>query len=142
MLRLLVIIGFVVFGYQWWKTHEVTTIRHHSSNAEASPNGFQSVAMPAGAKDNEVLIFAALNCPHEEAQRADALADRLTRMGIPNRRSSSFSIHIAEPTEEQNAAAKRTADVANGTIPAVFINGMGKSNPTFEEVVAEYQRTK
>jgi hypothetical protein len=26
--------------------------------------------------------------------------------------------------------------------PAVYINGMGQSNPTADEVVAEYRRTK
>jgi hypothetical protein len=36
---------------------------------------------------------------------------------------------------------ERAVDVLKGEIPAVFINGMGKSNPTAEEVAAEYQRT-
>jgi len=36
---------------------------------------------------------------------------------------------------------KRTQAVLAGEIPAVFINGMGKSNPTADEAAAEYQRT-
>jgi hypothetical protein len=141
MLRILVLAGFVLFGYQWWKTHEVSG-HGRSQAAEASPNGFQPVAMPSGAKENTVLVFAPLNCPHEDSQRANALAESLVRMGIPAVRSSSFSINVNNPTEEQNALLKRTAAIASSGIPVVFINGMGKSRPTLDEVVAEYARTK
>jgi hypothetical protein len=142
MLRFLVVVGCLIFAFQYWKTHKVSTTRHHTSVAQASPSGFQPVLMPDGAKDNVVLIFAALNCPHEEAQRADALAENLTRRGIPNRRTSSYSLKLGEKTDELQDAVKRTMEVMNGTIPAVFINGMAKSNPTLDEVVAEYERTK
>lgn len=33
------------------------------------------------------------------------------------------------------------AAIMEGEIPAVLINGMGKANPTAEEVAAEYERT-
>lgn len=141
MLRFFVVVGCLIFAFQFWKKHDVPW-RSYTNVSQESPGGFQPVLMPDGAKDNEVLIFAAVNCPHEEAQRADALAEDLTRKGIPNRRSSSFSLNLKEPTAELQAAVKRTTDVMNGTIPAVFINGMAKANPTLDEVVAEYERTK
>ena len=40
------------------------------------------------------------------------------------------------------AAFKRTSVVMEGEIPAVMMNGMGKSNPTLDEVLAEYERTR
>ncbi len=141
MLRFFVVVGCLIFAFQYWKKHDVPA-RSHTNVSQESPNGFQSVLMPDGAKDNVVLIFAAINCPHEEAKRADALAESLTRKGISNRMSSSFHLNLTEPTAELQAAVKRTTEVMNGAIPAVFINGMAKSNPTLDEVVAEYDRTK
>ena len=141
MLKLLVLVCGLLFSFHWWQTHDIAKHRH-ANIAQESPNGFTPVAMPDDAKDNTVLVFAPVNCPSKEAQRADALADGLTRQGIPNRRSSHFSLNFNQPTDEQQAAIKRTTAVLNGSIPAVFINGMAKSNPTLDEVVAEYRRTR
>ncbi len=41
------------------------------------------------------------------------------------------------PSAEQQAQLQRTVAVLNGGIPAVFFNGMGKANPTLDEVVAQ-----
>lgn len=98
--------------------------------------------MPDGAKANTVLILAPVDCPSDAAQRADALSEELARLGIPNIRSSSYSSNITDPTEEQKAGVERAVSVLNGEIPAVFINGMAKANPTVEEVAFEYERTR
>ena len=34
-----------------------------------------------------------------------------------------------------------SAAIMEGEIPAVLINGMGRANPTAEQVAAEYERT-
>jgi hypothetical protein len=96
--------------------------------------------MPDGARPNTVIILAPENCPSEAAQRADSLASRLTEAGISNIRSSSYSTNIADPTKDQQAAVERAVKVLNGEVPAVFVNGMAKANPSFDDVVSEYRR--
>ncbi len=138
ILKILILIGVLGFAVHMWKNHEA----RRSLAAHTSPNGFIGVVMPAGVPGNSVVILAPVNCPSDAAQRADALAARLSDLGIPNVRGSSYSVNIDNPTREQDAAMKRAVSVLEGEIPAVFLNGMGKSNPTVEEVVAEYERTQ
>lgn len=140
MARLLFIAGLIGFAVFMWNRHNASAVA--AQFAQDSPNGFISVIMPDGAAANSVVILAPVNCPSDGAQRADALASQLTGMGIPNVRSSSYTTNITDPSEEQRAAADRAVSVLNGQVPAVFINGMAKSNPTAEEVAAEYERTK
>ncbi|WP_242100256.1 hypothetical protein [Stutzerimonas stutzeri] len=95
------------------------------------------MAMPGGARSGVVMVFAPVNCPSDAARRADELAAGLTRMGIAVQRSSHFSTETTNPSAEQQAQLQRTVAVLNGGIPAVFFNGMGKANPTLDEVVAQ-----
>lgn len=136
--KFMIVIGLVGYGYHWWngKSAAETDARLNS------PVGFVSAVMPDGVRPNTVIILAPQNCPSDEAQRADTLASRLTRAGIPNTRSSSYEANIADPTKEQQAAVQRAVNVINGEVPAVFVNGMAKANPSFDEVVSEYRRTR
>ena len=140
-MKLILVLGAIYFGYQWWTGHDVLTTFSPRAAVTASPNGFLPVAMPDGAMANTVIILAPLNCPSDAAVRADELSRRLTRMGIKNVRSNSYNARVDNATPEQRDALKRATDVLNGGIPAVFINGMGKANPTAEEVAGEYKRT-
>ena len=140
-IRLILVLGAVYFGYRWWTGHDVLATFSTETVVAESPNGFLPVAMPDGAMANTVIILAPLNCPSDAAVRADELSRRLTRMGIKNVRSNSYNARVDNATPEQRAALKRATDVLNGVIPAVFINGMGKANPTAEEVAGEYRRT-
>ena len=144
--RLLVVLVIAVGGYHTWqKIQGRAPMSDSFKNAEVatySPSGFSSVAMPNGAEKNVVLIFAPLNCPSDAAQRAESLAADLDRHGIPNRRSGSFALDVENPDATMQAAVQRTTAVLNGAIPAVFINGMAKANPTTAEVVEEYTRTR
>jgi len=136
--RTLIVIAVLGFTVHWWKNHEAQS----AIVVEKSPNGFQSIIMPNGTRPDFVVILAPIHCTSDAAQRADALSERLTELGIPNVRSSSYSSNIKNPTEEQKAAMKRSIAVLNGEIPAVFLHGMGKANPTAQEVVDEYWETK
>jgi len=138
LLKLLLVLGLLGMGYQWWSAHK----RFNSVSAQPSPNGFIHAAMFDGAKRNTAVIYAPINCPSEVGQRADALEAELTRMGVPNVRSDSYSLNVPDPTPEENANIQRAVTLLNGQIPVVFVNGMGKSNPTAEEVRSEYERTK
>ena len=143
-MRILQFIALAVIGglaVQMWRGHGHPAATFGTAGAEASPNGFVATTMPEGSSADTVLILAPVHCPSKAAQRADALARKLTDMGIPNKRGNSFSLHVPNPTAEQISAMKRTEAVLGGEIPAVFINGMGKSNPTADEIAAEYERT-
>jgi len=141
MMRLakwLMLLGAVAFGWNAWRDHA----RDAELAALTSPTGFVPVIMPDGAAPNTVIVFAPLNCPKESAQRAEALAQRLVREGIPMQRSASYSVQIADVTAEQRSAMQRTDTVMRGEIPVVLVNGMGKANPSAEDVIAEYRRTR
>lgn len=138
LLRLVIVVAGLWYGYQWWQERQLA----EQTKLLTSANGFVPTAMSSSAKRNVVQILAPVNCPSEAAQRADALAAKLTQMGVPNERSSNYSLNINDPTAEQRAAIDRSVAVLNGDIPAVFVNGMGKANPSADEVLAEYQRTR
>ena len=134
--RLFVVIGIAGFAAHWWKGNHAA---HGPANEARGPGGFVQVAMPDGAAKNAVVILAPLNCPEEGARRADDLADKLSRRGITVVRSASYSTNITNPTDAQKADLDRAVQVLNGEVPAVFVNGMGKSNPSAEEVALAYQ---
>jgi len=98
--------------------------------------------MPAGAVPNTVIVFAPINCPREGAQRARAMVKKLNDLGIANVLADHYGAQVFEPNPETEAAFKRLNVVMTGEIPIVLINGMGKANPTADEVVAEFRRTQ
>ena len=98
--------------------------------------------MPDGTPPNAVVILAPLNCSSEEAQRADYLAAALERQRIPVVRSSQYSASSDGSDSAAQANVQRAVSILNGPIPAVFVKGMGKANPSADEVIAEYQRTR
>ncbi len=88
------------------------------------------------------MIFAPDNCPREGSQRAAALVQQLSELGIANVRTSRYGAQVFEPNPEIEASFRRLNVVMNGEIPIVLINGMGKANPSVDQVVAEYWRTQ
>ncbi|MBL8522060.1 MAG: hypothetical protein JNN20_00075 [Betaproteobacteria bacterium] len=137
-LRILVIVCLLGFGYHWWgqRSERLAITR------AMDQNGFLPIPMPAGAEPGTVLIFAPVNCTKEAAQRAAVLSERLTSAGIPNLRTSQYGAQTFTPTEENHKAFKRLDIVMRGEIPIALVNGMGKANPTADEVIAVYKRTK
>lgn len=136
-IKLLVILGIAGAGYHYWKQHH----DGHSSTAAVeaamtSENGF--VAMPSveGQSTDAVLVVAAENCPHEDAQRADSLAADLSRKGVPVVRTHTINFNLPGP---DSAVVDRINSVMTGSLPIVFVHGRAKPNPTLEEVVDEYQ---
>ncbi len=124
--------------YQLWGQHKQTQLLTASANV----NGFVEVLMPTGTKANTIYILAPQNCPREAGQRADALERSLADMGIPSVRSSNGSIQTNDPSAEAQIKLERTKGIIRGDIPAVFINGMARSNPSAAQVMAEYNRNR
>ena len=133
--RVLFLAAVLGLGYKLWSGHQQEA--QLQAGTASSPSGFVPVAMPGGARSGVVMVFAPVNCPSDAARRADELAAGLTRTGIAVQRSSHFSTETTNPSAEQRAQLQRTVAVLNGGIPAVFFNGMGKANPTLDEVVAQ-----
>ncbi|HRL30678.1 MAG TPA: hypothetical protein PKV30_10525 [Ottowia sp.] len=141
-MRWMLLIVAVVAGFYGWKhTGERAVAREVAHVAVRNPSGFVPVAMPADAPARTVWVFAPQNCPSDAAARADNLARTLQAEGIPVVRASSLSIQITAPDEETKQRLQRLDVVMRGTIPAVLIDGMGKANPSAEEVIREFRRT-
>lgn len=136
--RLALILGLIGLGMQGWNKYSET----RALAAVTSPNGFLPVPMPADTPRNTILIFAPINCPRENAQRARDLSKKLTDLGIANILTSRYPALAFEPTEERIASFKRLNVVMTGEIPIALVNGMGKANPSLDELVSEYQRTR
>lgn len=121
-------------GYQWWQDRPGKV-----DMATVGASDFVQIEMPGGVARNTVLVLAPPNCPSEQAERTDALVRELTRAGIPVKRDSGFDFDVANPTAEQIERIDRTVAVFKRGAPAVFVNGLGMSNPTVEQTIAAYR---
>ena len=128
LLLLLIVAG---LAFQYWSTHQPKT--------GPSANGFVTLPMLVGGAPGQVVVFAPENCPSEKARQADDLARQLASRNIPSVRSHDVSFTSTDPDP---AIGARLNAVMNGELPIVFVNGRGKANPTFEEVLAEYRSTR
>ena len=128
--------------YGWSRTGDRAMTREMAQLAARNPSGFVPVVMPANAPARTVWVFAPQNCPKDAAARAEGLAKALRAEGIPVQRASSLSVQITEPNEETKQRLQRLDAVMKGASPAVLIDGMGKANPTVEEVIREFRRTR
>ena len=138
LLKILIVLACLFGAYRWWDGKE----RSRELETIASQNGFVPVEMPMGAPAHTVLVLSPPNCPSEEAKRAEALVRALTDQGVPVKQDSAMSFEITNPTDEQEAGVERAVAVFNRGAPAVFVNGMGMSNPTAAQTIAEYRKTR
>jgi len=139
LIKLLLIIGMLGTAFHYWKKPPRATPAPSAtvqSGQSGQPTGFVAVPPPNGAPANTVMVVAAENCPHEDAQRADRLTAELKGRGIPVQRSHQVSFTIDSPDA---AVPERIDSVMNGQLPIVFINGRAKPNPSIEDVIAEFK---
>ena len=125
-------------GVAWlaWNQHQAH-VEAAAIAALTDERGFIEFGMPQGAKNNEVLIVAAQNCPKEGAVRADRLAREMAERNIRYRRSSGVSFSVPQNADVDSFVRRNNA-IMNGEVPIVFVNGRVKSNPGLDEVIAEY----
>lgn len=140
------LLAFVLFAcalygaWDWW--HERGPGAAAATAAMTSANGFVPVEMPGGVPRNAVLVLAPRNCPSDQARRTEALVAALGHAGVPVVRGDGFSFDVADPTREQMQAMDRTVEVFKRGAPAVYVNGMGMSNPTAAQAIAEYRAAR
>lgn len=132
-LKILLLLGAVGGGYQYWQGHR----QEVAAGPMVSNNGFVRIPEVGGAKPDTVLVIAAQNCPHEDAQRADGLAQDLAAKGISVERTHNVSF-VMQSTDTPEA--KNLPGIMNGPLPVVIVDGRAKSNPTLDEVIAEVKR--
>ncbi|MGP1667347.1 MAG: hypothetical protein ACTS5I_15860 [Rhodanobacter sp.] len=133
-IKFLIFLLLLVGGYQWWQKHP-TALFGASAVPVAGKTGFMPMPQPMGTDTRTVLIYAPMNCPSETAQRARQLSRALATRHIPHTQLDEASFDLVNPDAQTVATFKR---VMEGKGPVVFVRGMGKANPSFAEVVAEY----
>jgi hypothetical protein len=134
-IKWVLIVVMIGCGVQVWHHHQ-RAVAERELAAVADSNGFVPIVTAPGSAHNVAIVLAALNCPSAQAQRADALAAQLTRLGVANQRANNYFASIN--SRDQMPLLNRTNTVLGGEIPIVIINGRAKANPTAEEVQAEY----
>jgi hypothetical protein len=130
---LLLTAGAALLSVHLWHAHQHTVAARELEEI-SDGQGFVPVQMPDNAPPDKVLILAPVHCSSDVAKRADALAQFLSDKGIPNVRSSVYS--ISRVTPDMIAGIQRAHSLSP---PVVLVNGRGKSDPTGEEVLDEYR---
>ena len=142
-MRLVLLVAAAAFLVLGWKTLDRRSMdREFSRLAARNPSGFVSVVMPSGWDPNTVWVLAPANCPSDAALRAEHLVLALKSEGIPAARASSLTVQTDNKDEATAQALQRLERILKGTVPAVLVNGMGKANPTADEVIREFRRQK
>jgi hypothetical protein len=127
------VLALLGFGYHQWSLRERSTEAPAQSNAT-----FVVLPAVAGANPTRVMVIAAEDCPEAAARRADDLAERLARDGIPVTRAHNVSFPAVNGADE----LQRVNRVMHGELPIVIVHGRAKANPTFDEVLAEYRASR
>ena len=137
VIKVLIVLGLAGGGYAYWK-HHPSKSQDAAFPSAGSPGAFVSLPPVDGQRPQTVFVIAAENCPHEDAQRADRLAEDLSRQGIPVERAHQANFRfIGQPDA---ATVERISAVMEGPLPVVFVNGRAKSNPSLDEVASEFRR--
>jgi hypothetical protein len=136
IIRILLVVGIAGGGYTAFKQYRCNVVQV-ASGAASSANGFASLPPVDGQCSRKVYVLAAKNCPGEDAKRADRLAADLSRKGIPVERTHSARFSLSSPLESD--ARTRLSQIMEGPLPTVFIDGRAKSNPSVDDVIAEFR---
>jgi hypothetical protein len=137
LVRALILICFAAGSYAYWKHHHPSP-RQLAAQGQTAPGEFVSLPPVEGQRPRTVFVVAAENCPHEDAQRADRLAEALAQKGIPVERSHRVEFQFT--SQPDAATVESIKKIMNGPLPAVFVNGRAKSNPSPEEVDVEFRQ--
>jgi hypothetical protein len=135
-LLLLLALAGAAYHYKYAHHFGSSTSDSASDSTAADHHGFVELPDVIGFNKSRVMVVAAENCPHADAQRADRLAEELQERGIPVSRTHEVNFN---PEHIDLAVAQRIPSVMEGALPIVFIHGRAKGNPSLDDVVAEYQ---
>jgi len=137
ILKLALLLAIAAGAYNYWRQHQAP--RAHEGGHESasdSANGFVPLPPVRGQSPSAILVVAAEDCPHDDAQRADRLADDLSRSGLPVVRIHDLTFDVPGGG---SADLERINAVMGGALPVVFVRGRAKANPSLDQVLAEYR---
>jgi len=144
IIQILIVVGIAGAAYNEWRQHDGNTVQVENkvqvgSRTVISENGLASLPPVNGQTSRKVYVLAPENCPSADAKRADRLAADLSQKGIPvvRRDSARFSLSSQLESDVQT----RMSEIMEGPLPIVFVDGRAKSNPSLDEVVAEFRRS-
>lgn len=101
--------------------------------------GFVDISVNLTGRDG-IVILAPINCPSDQAKRADKLARELENMKIPVIRMNGYhyQMDLSNYTErEANQIVNRIYYVQKMPAPVVFVNGKVKSNASITDIINE-----
>jgi len=141
IVKALVMLSVAGGAYAAWQHHHQRVLHQDAANLSVGSTG-AFVPLPAvdGQRPRTVFVIAAEDCPHDDAQRADRLAESLSSQGIPVERTHSANFRFTSAPDSDTV--DRISAVMNGPLPVVFVNGRAKANPSLDEITAEYRRAE
>ncbi len=128
-------VGVAVLGYQLLNNAQPNQVTD-ADQLSNTTSSFTRLPIMNGANPNTVMVIAAQNCSGDAAQRADKLANDLKSKGIPVQRTQNISFTLNDSTKP--AEIDQMYALLAGPLPTVVVNGRGKSNPSLDEVIAEF----
>jgi hypothetical protein len=112
-------------------------------NRPPSRAGFVDAFELDGINPLVMTVLMPCGCPLEAGQRGRALVDKMRRANIPEVASSDARVSVkANSRAELDAKMDLMNKVMNGETPIVFYRGRAKNNPSFEDVMLEYQTSQ
>ena len=140
IIKTLIALSLAGGAYAAWKHHHQHAARQDAANLSiGAPGAFVPLPPVDGQRPRTVFVIAAEDCPHEDAQRADRLAESLSSQGIPVERTHSANFRFT--SQPDSDTVDRISAVMNGPLPVVFIDGRAKANPSLDEVASEFRRS-
>lgn len=137
-LALMAAVGYGAYDY-WSSQRAPSSSAKQAVSSSSDPmqvsTGFVNLPTPQGYSANSVIVFAPPDCPEAAGLRADEMMRRLAQAGIPAVRASSANFSGSNFTADTVAHIN---SVMAGELPAVFVRGTGKANPSVEETLAQY----
>lgn len=139
IIKALIVLSLAGGVYTAWKHHHQHATGQDAANLSVGdPGPFVPLPPVDGQRPGTVFVIAAQDCPHEDAQRADRLAESLSSQGIPVERAHSANFRFTSQPDSDTVG--RISAVMDGPLPVVFINGRAKANPSLDEVASEFRR--
>ena len=134
--KILFLLVILFAAYIYLRVHHHRVLARNAVLAmQTSANGFVSLPPPTNPPAGKVWVLAPPYCPSEAGQRADELMRLLPRAGISCVRTEGIDLNVSSQEE-----ADRINPVMTAQWPIVVVYGRAKSNPTMDEIIAEYRQ--
>ena len=85
------------------------------------------------------MVIAAQHCTQDAARRADSIAQDLAKMGLPVIRHHAVQCSFSSLAD---TVAQQFTSAMEGPMPIVFVRGRAMSDPTLDEIVAEFNASR